>query len=329
MTIHTLVDGIAYASTLIDTGCLTYSIVSSSFTRRNNLTRVKVNRRTVTGIGGETTAVDMAVKLQIDIDGHQEAIWAYEIPGDDEYDLILGRPWMERNKVTIAPAKKSIFIHSSGTRVRSREGKEPLIRQINAAAFMAWTRRSKTDKSIKIYAFSMADIQKALTSKKKTDPREKLPDYLKDMYKAFSKEESDKLPPARGKGIDHGIELIKVNGKEPEIPWGPLYSMSKEELLVLRKQLTSYLDRGFIRVSRSSAAAPVLFAKKPGGGLRFCVDYRALNAILEKDRYLLRLISETLSQISKAKWFTKLDVIQAFHKIWIAPGEEWKTAFCT
>jgi hypothetical protein len=49
--------------------------------------------------------------------------------------------------------------------------------------------------------------------------------------------------------------------------------MLKEELLVLRLELTSYLEKGFIRVSQSNAAAPVLFAKKPGGGLRFCVDY--------------------------------------------------------
>jgi hypothetical protein len=39
-----------------------------------------------------------------------------------------------------------------------------------------------------------------------------------------------------------------------------------------------------IRASSSPAAAPVLFAKKPGGGLRFCVDYRALNELTQKDR---------------------------------------------
>jgi hypothetical protein len=49
--------------------------------------------------------------------------------------------------------------------------------------------------------------------------------------------------------------------------------MSRDELLVLQKELTLYLERGFIRVSRLSAAALVLFARKPGGGLRFCVDY--------------------------------------------------------
>jgi hypothetical protein len=50
-----------------------------------------------------------------------------------------------------------------------------------------------------------------------------------------------------------------------------------------------------------SAAALVLFAKKPGGGLYFCVNYQALNAITRKDQYPLPLIHETLQQISKAK----------------------------
>jgi len=61
--------------------------------------------------------------------------------------------------------------------------------------------------------------------------------------------------------------------------------------------------------------APVLFTKKPGGGLRFCVNYRALNRITKKDHYPLPLIRETLNNISQAKWFMKLDVIAAFHKI--------------
>ncbi|KAI1001982.1 hypothetical protein K3495_g6222 [Podosphaera aphanis] len=63
--------------------------------------------------------------------------------------------------------------------------------------------------------------------------------------------------------------------------------MSRNELLVLRKTLTDHLERGWIRASTSPGGAPELFVKKPGGGLRFCVDYRALNAITEKDRYRL------------------------------------------
>ena len=103
--------------------------------------------------------------------------------------------------------------------------------------------------------------------------------------------------------------------------------MSQNELLVLRNTLNGLLDKGFIRVSQSSAAAPVLFVKKPGGGLRFCVDYHGLNKITRKDHYPLPLIQETLNSISKAKFFTKLDVIAAFHKIRVEEGDEWKTAF--
>jgi hypothetical protein len=69
--------------------------------------------------------------------------------------------------------------------------------------------------------------------------------------------------------------------------------------------------------------------KKPREGLRFYVDYQALNAITKKDRYPLPLIHETLQRISKAKWFTKFDVPTAFHKIRIAEGDEWLTAFRT
>jgi hypothetical protein len=71
--------------------------------------------------------------------------------------------------------------------------------------------------------------------------------------------------------------------------------MSREMLLVLRKTLTELLEKGFIRISNSPAAALILFVKKPSGGLRFCVDYRALNTISRKDRYPLPLIRETLS----------------------------------
>ena len=66
--------------------------------------------------------------------------------------------------------------------------------------------------------------------------------------------------------------------------------MSREELLVLRKTLYELLDAGFIRASSTEGGAPVIFVKKPGGGLRFYVDYRALNAITEKDDYPLPLI---------------------------------------
>ena len=77
--------------------------------------------------------------------------------------------------------------------------------------------------------------------------------------------------------------------------------MSKGELLVLRKTLDDLEEKKYIRASTLEAAAPVLFARKPGGGLRFYYDYRALNAITKYDRYLLPLIPETLRNLTEAK----------------------------
>jgi hypothetical protein len=50
-----------------------------------------------------------------------------------------------------------------------------------------------------------------------------------------------------------------VDRKELEVPWGRIYNMSRDELLVLRKTLIEYLDKGFIRVSSSPASTPILF----------------------------------------------------------------------
>ena len=95
--------------------------------------------------------------------------------------------------------------------------------------------------------------------------------------------------------------------------------MTCDELLILRKTLNELLDKGFIYTNNSLIGAPVLFVKKKKG-FRFCVDYRGLNNITRKDQYPLPLIKETLSGISKVRYFTKLDITTVFYKIRIAKG---------
>ena len=77
------------------------------------------------------------------------------------------------------------------------------------------------------------------------------------------------MPPHK-KGIDHKINFVERKTND-DVPAMPLYQMSKDQLLVLRKTLTELLDNDFIRVSNSPAAAPVIFVKKPSGGLWFAL----------------------------------------------------------
>ena len=326
--------GSQFIRCLVDQGCSCYATVSPATVRRLKLPTFSISPRPIGGVfQGQQRAITKVAYGPIDVGGHQQdRVFAYVIPDQSE-DMILGQKWMEDQDVRLSPRKGCLTIKSTGIRIWNEHfvKSKADINQICSSVFVSLVHRARKqpDKGVEIFAASLRDIEKSLAVKKRTDPRTKLPEHYHEYLPLFDMKAADQLPPHRP-GIDHKIELeTDENGKEKEVPWGPLYNMSREELLLLRKTLTELLDKNFIRVSSSPAAAPVLFAKKPGGGLRFCVDYRGLNAVTRKDRYPLPLIRETLRSISRAKWLTKLDVSAAFHKIRITEGDEWKTAFRT
>ncbi len=137
------------------------------------------------------------------------------------------------------------------------------------------------------------NIEITLKRKNPVDLLSKLPSEYPSYTNVFSVSESDKLLPHQS--YDRAINL------EPrtKLNYRPLYGMSRDELLVLKKYLEDNLFKGFIRASTSLAASPVLFVRKSGSGLRFCVDYRKFNAITIKG-YPISLIQETLNRLSQA-----------------------------
>ena len=248
---------------------------------------------------------------------------------------MLGLPWIQAEDVQIKTAKGYLDIHSTRTQVKLQDPKHLQIdlkirHYISSVIYrlISYARKKSSHPTI-IFAVSLADIKKALKPKKRSDPKEKLPLYYYKFLDAFNRQRADQLPP-HCPGVNHTIEILKdKHSWERELPWGPLYSISQEELIALHKTLTELLDKNFIYASHSPASAPVLFVKEPGRGIYFCVDYRKLNEITQKDRYPLPLITKTLRQLAQAKWFTKLNIIAAFNKIQIKEGDEWKGAFCT
>jgi len=129
-----------------------------------------------------------------------------------------------------------------------------------------------------------------------------LPDYIRGFESVFAKEDFNVLPEHRQ--WDHAIELIL--GSEPKS--SKVYPLS----LVEQKELDSFLEEnlrtGQIRPSKSPIAALVFFIKKKDGSLQLVQDYRALNFMMVKNKYPLPLISELVSQLCGARYFTKLDV---------------------
>jgi hypothetical protein len=175
----------------------------------------------------------------------------------------------------------------------------------------------------KILDSDVDKFMKIKPSLSKEDIKQLLPREFWDSLDAFLPKKAEELPPHRP--WDHKIELTP--GKQP--PHFRNRPLSPAELKCVKKWIDEMLDKGFIRESSSPAAAPLLLAAKPGGGVRVCHDYRGLNALTIKNRYPLPLIRETLDALCNAKFYTKLDVIAAFNRIRIAEGHEWLTAFIT
>jgi len=150
-----------------------------------------------------------------------------------------------------------------------------------------------------------------------------LPAYVTEFRSVFAKEDFDILPEHRK--WDHAIELIpRAEPKSSKV-----YPLSPLEQAELDAFLEKNLRTGRIRPSKFPIAAPVFFIKKKDGSLRLVQDYRALNAVTVKNRYPLPLISELISQLRGAKYFTKLNVHWGFNNVRIKSGDEWKAAFRT
>ena len=122
--------------------------------------------------------------------------------------------------------------------------------------------------------------------------RQRLPQQYEEYSDVFSKAASDEMPPHRPN--DYRIHLEDGTNPEQIIGHSPLYKQSREELEAAREYVIDNLSKGFIGPSAAPYASPILMARKPGGGLRFCVDYRKLNSITRKDRYPIPLVDELM-----------------------------------
>lgn len=352
---------------MIDSGAQGYAFIDTSFAQHHHLALTPVStQKTLHGFTGATEGTlghfVTASSFQVG-EAHVEADARFFAARIGTYPVILGIPWLRTHSVQLLfqpdrlrfnqshlycrnhcafPASPPVAHGLSSPPKRDeRKGipsekkkheslnkapSTPLqISMIGAAPFDLLCRRSEKDGS-RVFAATVADIDKAITPSKHLTREQTLallPAEYHDLAEVFSREKSDELPPHRP--YDH--QIILEDGKRPRP--SPLYNMSQNELQELRNFLDENLTKGFIRASKSPVASPVLFVKKSNGELRFCVDYRSLNAITVKNRYPIPLIRETLDRLSKAKFYTKLDIIAAFNKLRMAEGHEWLTAFRT
>ena len=97
---------------------------------------------------------------------------------------------------------------------------------------------------------------------------------------------------------------------------------------IIEAEVKNMLSAGIIRASNSPWSSPVIVIPKTGGlEHRFCIDYRALNAVTEKDRYPLPHIQDVFDSVGTGKIFSTLDLKSGYHQMPLAPKACPLTAF--
>ena len=104
----------------------------------------------------------------------------------------------------------------------------------------------------------------------------------------------------------YDLKITLDEGASP--PLRPIYSLSQEELLALRKFIDENTATGFIHPSWSPHGEPVLFIRKKDGSLCLCCDFWGINWVLKKDQYPLLLINDLLDALCNAWIYTKIDL---------------------
>ena len=125
--------------------------------------------------------------------------------------------------------------------------------------------------------------------------------------------------------IEHDIEL-EVGARPFK---EPIRRLGEDRKKIVDDQIRILRDTGVIRECKSPYASAIVLVRKQDNSMRFCIDFRKLNDITVKDAFPLPMISEHLDRLGAAKYFTSLDMGNAFWQVRLTEESMAKTAFTT
>ena len=146
---------------------------------------------------------------------------------------------------------------------------------------------------------------------------------LEEYVDVFPNELLDGISPKRV--VQHHIDIILG----PYLPNQEAYRMSPTQHLELNQQVTKLLKKGVVREGMSPYVVPTLLTPKKYNTWRTCTNIKATNKIIIKYRFPIPLLDDMMDVLSRAKYFSKIDLRRRYHQIQIREGDEWKTVFKT
>ena len=121
----------------------------------------------------------------------------------------------------------------------------------------------------------------------------------------------------------------KIVLKDPDTPpfKEHFHRIPPPQLDEVREHLKLMLDAGVVRLSNSPWCNAVVLVRKKDGSLRFCINFRRLNALTVKDSHPLPHICETLESLARAAHYSTFDLNSGFWQVPMVAESKQYTAF--
>ncbi len=196
-------------------------------------------------------------------------------------------------------SKINSFYDEISSKFHEKLSNEKSIIEIHSIAIVSFNILFR-QKNVEIFVVFMKNLKIQLKKQKNNtviNSKSVMSQKYHDFLNVFSKKKINIL--SSHKKHDHCIKFEKNH--ESDYEYAFLYNSSEEELQLMKKYLKKHLNKDFIKSSIVFYASSILFAKKSDDELRFCVNYRKLNAIIKKNKYSISLIVKTIVRLSKAK----------------------------
>src|SRR5256884_1469218 len=259
--------------------------------------------------------------------GNHEIPCKFRLSNLDKWDMILGMPFLGKFNAIIDLGKRSVYLPKLGTHLaidrastlfpssaRIELLQEDIKLTDNFQTVLDQQSINKTPLNLTA-AYVQAPV-KATTF----DPITEFPDV-------FPEKIPNELPPLREPHMRHRIKLI-----DPDKIINPqVIPIAEKYYSQFREHMTKNLDSGRIYPSSSSQTSAMSCVPKPANPqiARFVTDFRARNLNTIKDRYPLPHIPTILNRLAKAKYRSKIDLMDAYFQIRVEPEDEKHTAFKT
>ncbi|XP_058788145.1 uncharacterized protein LOC131662390 [Vicia villosa] len=322
-----IIDGL-HVTVLIDTGS-THNILQPRIAKHLKIpTKSIPNFSVMVGNGSQLDCCGLCPQVPITLQNHLFFIPFYLLPIEGA-DVVLGMEWLRTLGPILADfsiPKLSFTYNNKEITITGDSKTSPTPSSYNQLCQLLHT---DSVASIHLLIFQQTPDSPLNPDPPLTNPLDTLPQSLPpEIHSVLTSHASifqppSGLPPSRPH--DHSIPLTPNTNPVNIKPYRCPHSQ-KEAMTTI---INDMLQEGIIKPSNSPYSSPVLLVRKKDGSWRFCVDYRALNAITIPDRFPIPTIDELFDELGSASWFTKIDLRSGYHQIRVNPDDTHKTAFRT